>query len=63
MVPKRLVDSINRYLRNAFIPVTDLYAGSLETALSKVKTAPPPPENIPLGGDILAAEHILALLE
>ncbi|MCF7848440.1 MAG: hypothetical protein K9M45_06280 [Kiritimatiellales bacterium] len=57
-----LVKCIEKYLRHAFIPVADLYAGNLETALDEIGTAPTPPETIPLGGAELAVEMILDVL-
>ena len=54
-----LVEGIENYCRNAFIPGTELYAGELGRALDKIGSAPPPPEKIPRGGAKIAARHIL----
>ncbi len=54
-----LVENIEKYCRNAFIPATDLYAGNLAPALESIETEPPKRENMPQGGAELAARHIL----
>jgi len=57
-----LVESIKRFLKNTFIPGVDLYAGNLAGPLQKIRTALPPPETIPLGGEKIAARKILDFL-
>ncbi|MBN2684947.1 MAG: hypothetical protein JXR40_06680 [Pontiellaceae bacterium] len=58
-----LVDCIQRYCRQAFIPNQELYAGSLGRALKEIESAPPPREKIEPGGAELAAQHILSSIE
>ncbi|VGO23073.1 hypothetical protein [Pontiella sulfatireligans] len=57
-----LVESIEHYCRNAFIPTTDLYAGNLGRALEQAEKATAPPEQMPRGGAEIAARHILERL-
>ena len=57
-----LVDAIERYCRQAFIPNSELYAGDLEPALQRIKDAPSPKETIARGGSRMAARHILNAL-
>ncbi len=54
-----LVDAIEQYCRNAFIPNAELYAGDLERALTDAKNAPRPKQEIPRGGAEKAAKIIL----
>jgi len=54
-----LVEGIEKYCRNAFIPNTELYAGELERALDRIETALAPPETMPRNGAQVAARHIL----
>ena len=54
-----LVKSIERYCSHAFIPNSELYAGDLERALSRIETAPEPQERMAGGGAALAAREIL----
>ena len=58
-----LVEGIEKYCRNTFIPNTELYAGELERALDQIETAPAPPETIPRNGAQVAARHILEKLD
>ncbi len=54
-----LVESIERYCRQAFIPNAELYSGKFERALQEIETAGAPPEQMKDGGAELAARHIL----
>ncbi len=54
-----LVEGIERYCHNAFIPTPDLYSGNLAPALAAIETAPPPAETMPRGGAEIAAKQIL----
>lgn len=54
-----LVDCIQRYCKNAFIPNHELYSGQLHRALRAIETAPPPKETISSGGAERAAQQIL----
>ncbi len=54
-----LVEGIERYCRNAFIPAAELYSGNLAPALAAIETAPPPSETMPNGGAEIAAHAIL----
>jgi L-arabinokinase len=58
-----LVEGIETYCRNVFIPGEALYAGDLTRALEAVASAPPPPENMPRGGAEKAAGLILQQLK
>lgn len=58
-----LVENIERYCRNAFIPGAELYAGELARALSEIETAQPPNEIMPRGGAARAAQTILQALQ
>lgn len=53
-----LVEAIERYCRNAFIPATELYSGNLEDALKTVEDSPQPVETLPAGGAEIAAHAI-----
>ena len=57
-----LVEAIERYCRQAFLPNRELYSGRLERALEAIRCAPAPAETMPYGGAGLAARHILAAL-
>jgi len=57
-----LESAIKRYLRHVHIPTERLYRGDLREALDAVWDLPEPPEAIPLGGDVIAAERILSFL-
>lgn len=57
-----LVENIQRYCRNAFLPGTDLYNGNLRPALETLDQAPPPQDILEQGGASIAAKHILDLL-
>ncbi|VGO14250.1 hypothetical protein PDESU_02809 [Pontiella desulfatans] len=57
-----LVDAIERYCKQAFIPNAELYAGELERALVAIETAPAPREAMPRGGAERAAAEILKRL-
>lgn len=54
-----LVDAIERYCKQVFIPNRDLYDGSLDRALQRIEQAPPPSEKMPQGGAEIAATLIL----
>jgi len=54
-----LVEGIEKYCRNTFIPNAELYAGELERALEKIDAAPAPPGTMPRNGAQVAARHIL----
>lgn len=57
-----LVESIETYCRNVFIPGRELYAGDLSRALKCVQETAPPPLDMPRGGAELAAQQILRKL-
>jgi len=57
-----LVEAIERYCKQAFIPNRELYAGDLGRVLEEIKTAPEPKETMPRGGSELAASEILKRL-
>ncbi len=48
--------AIQRHLAHAHVPAADLYAGRLASALEAARAAPWPEEELPAGGDALAAE-------
>lgn len=54
-----LVEAIERYCKQAFIPNEELYAGNLGRALNEIESAPEPAEEMPRGGAELAATEIL----
>jgi hypothetical protein len=55
-----LVQSIETYLRHAFIPSANLYTEHLVRALNKIEFAPPSREQIAhRGGAEVTARHIL----
>jgi L-arabinokinase len=54
-----LVEGIERYCQNVFIPAADLYSGNLAPALEAIETAPAPTETMPRGGAEIAAQKIL----
>jgi L-arabinokinase len=54
--------SIKKYLKHVHIPAEDLYRGDLESSLRAVETAADPPENLPAGGDEIAAAYIRELI-
>ncbi len=54
-----LVEGIERYCRNAFIPAASLYAGNLAPSLAAIEVATPPAETLPQGGSDIAAQKIL----
>ncbi|MFH1573042.1 MAG: hypothetical protein ABIG68_03620 [Acidobacteriota bacterium] len=54
--------AIRRYLRHVHIPAERLYRGELEQALCAVRHQPEPVEQMPLGGDIVAARRILEII-
>jgi L-arabinokinase len=58
-----LVDAIERYCRQAFIPNSDLYSGNIERALGEIRKSSPPPETIERGGAEKAADLILSHLK
>ena len=58
-----LVEGIEKYCRNAFIPGTELYAGELGRALEEIESAPAAPEEMPRGGAEIAARHILQAID
>ncbi len=57
-----LVECIEKYCRQAFIPNAELYAGQLARALEEIESAPAPREQMATGGAELAAREILARL-
>jgi len=57
-----LVEAIQKYCRQAFIPNAELYAGQLERSLMEIETAAEPSERIASGGAELAAAEILKRL-
>ena len=57
-----LVEAIETYCRQAFIPNAKLYAGELDRALQEVETAPESQTQIARGGAEIAANEILRRL-
>jgi len=57
-----LVEGIEKYCRNVFIPGAELYAGELGRALEEIESAPAPTEQMPGGGAETAARKILQYL-
>lgn len=57
-----LVDGIHRHLRYAPVPLDDLYAGRVESAIEAAIWAPPPPAPALAGGDELGARLMLEAL-
>jgi hypothetical protein len=57
-----LQESIRKYLKHVHISAEDLYSGDLESSLRAVETAAEPPENLPAGGDEIAARCIRELM-
>ena len=51
--------SIRKYLKHVHISSEDLYHGNLEPSLCAVESAPAPMENLPAGGDEIAARSYL----
>lgn len=54
-----LVEGIERYCQNAFIPAASLYAGNLAPSLAAIEVATPPAETMPQGGSGIAAQKIM----
>jgi len=54
-----LVDGIEKYLQNVYIPSGKLYAGELGPYLKALKTAPLPVEKMPSGGAELIAHELI----
>ena len=50
--------SIGKYLKHVHISTEDLYRGDLELSIRAAQTAADPLENLPYGGDEIAARHI-----
>jgi L-arabinokinase len=57
-----LVAAIEKYIKHVHIPTAKLYRGDLEESLHAIGTAPEPPEELPLGGDRIAANRIAQFL-
>jgi len=58
-----LVEGIEAYLQNIYLPSDQLYAGDFFQALEKIKTAPKPTKQMASGGAEMIAEEILLALE
>jgi L-arabinokinase len=54
-----LEESIRKYLKHVHISSEDLYRGDIEPSLRAVETAAEPLQNLPAGGDELAARHMV----
>jgi hypothetical protein len=57
-----LVAAIEKYIKHVHIPTAKLYRGDLEESLHAIWTAPESPEELPLGGDRIAANRIAQFL-
>jgi hypothetical protein len=57
-----LIEGIRRHLRHAPVPLEDLYAGRIESALETAIGAPAPPDPARAGGEELGARLILDAL-
>jgi L-arabinokinase len=57
-----LVTAIEKYLRQVHIPTEKLYQGDLGKSLQAIWTSPEPVEELPLGGDRIAADRIAQFL-
>jgi L-arabinokinase len=57
-----LVEAIERYCRQSFIPNAELYAGDFQRALAEVESAPEPADRMARGGAERAAQEILSML-
>ena len=54
--------AIKKYIKHLHIPSADLYLGDLRDSLDRIWERPDPPENLPAGGDEIAAGRIVSFL-
>jgi L-arabinokinase len=54
--------AIKQYLKHVHIPAEDLYAGELQSSLDQIGEAPEALQDMPLGGDAIAANRIVGFL-
>jgi L-arabinokinase len=57
-----LVTAIEKYIKHVHIPTEKLYRGDLGDSLHTIWTSPEPLEEVPLGGDRIAADRIAQFL-
>jgi hypothetical protein len=58
-----LVDAVRKYLKHVHIPALELYRGNVAESLSRIWGSPEPEEDLPLGGDRIAARRIAEFLK
>ena len=54
--------AIRKYIKHIHIPSADLYRGDLRASLERIWKSPEPTENLPSGGDEIAARRIAQFL-
>jgi len=54
--------AIRKYIKHIHLPAADLYRGDLRESLDRIWESPDPPDNLPAGGDEIAANRIAQFL-